>query len=152
MIAVTVTWGIKKVSAIPPCDDSTIPFLQTNKSITIVVGIDNHIQFRLAKYNISRDKIGGTRNIMIENIYPYCIKKSAIILPPKLAIVVPYFSISALKIKISSSIGNPGQKLNPLFWTLTPLGSLQNRVIKLYRFRSDYIIHHTRIRFDDFRN
>lgn len=47
MIAITVTCGIKKTSATPPCDDSKIPFPQTNKSITIVIGIDSHIQFRL---------------------------------------------------------------------------------------------------------
>lgn len=47
MIATTVTCGIKKASAIPLCDDSKIPFPQINKSTTIVIGIDSHIQFRL---------------------------------------------------------------------------------------------------------
>ncbi len=78
MIATTVTCGIKKTSAIAPCDDSKITFPQTNKSITIVIGIDSHIQFRLIKYNISTDKIDGTKNIMIEIISPYRNKKSFI--------------------------------------------------------------------------
>ena len=42
--------------------------------------------------------------------------------------------------------GNPVLKLNPLLEALTPLGSLQNRVIKLYYFRSDYI--YVRTEFD----
>lgn len=81
MIATTVTCGIKKASAITLCDDSKIPFPQTNKSTTIVIGIDSHIQFLLVKYNISTDKIGGIKNIMMENISPYCIKKSVITSP-----------------------------------------------------------------------
>lgn len=81
MIVTIVTWGIKKISATLPCDNSKIPFPQTNKSTTIVIGIDIHIQFLLVKYNISIDKIGGIKNIMMENTSPYCIKKSAITSP-----------------------------------------------------------------------
>ena len=81
MIATTVTCGIKNASAIPLCDDSKIPLPQTNKSTTIVIGIDNHIQFLLVKYNIITDKIGGIKNIMMENFSPYCIKKSVITSP-----------------------------------------------------------------------
>jgi hypothetical protein len=47
MIATTAACENKKISTIPACDDSKIPFPQTNKSITIVIGIDSHIQFRL---------------------------------------------------------------------------------------------------------
>lgn len=61
IIATTAICGIKNKSAITPCDDSKIPFPQTNKSITIVIGKDSHIKFRLVKYNISTDKIGGIK-------------------------------------------------------------------------------------------
>lgn len=81
MIVTTVTWGIKKISAIPRCDDSKIPFPQTNKSTTVVIGIDIHIRFLLVKYSISIDKIGGIKNIMMDNTSPYCIKKSVITSP-----------------------------------------------------------------------
>lgn len=81
MIATTTTCGIKNTSAIAPCDDSKIPFPKTNKSITIVIGIESHIQLRLIKYNISTDKIGGAKNIMIEIISLYRNKKSVIASP-----------------------------------------------------------------------
>ena len=49
MVATTITCGIKRTIATPPCDDLKITSPQTNKSTTIVIGIDSHIQFRLAK-------------------------------------------------------------------------------------------------------